>query len=317
MGMVVTTFSGMTAPRTSAAAARLGAAALAVLLCASCGSSASGEDGASGRRISVVASTTVYGDLASTIGGSAVHVTSIISDPDQDPHSYEADAKTQLALRKADLVIENGGGYDDFVDSMLDSSKSDAPVLNAVQISGRSAPAGGELNEHVWYDLAAMGALVDRIVSELSDLDASAAAEFMSNGAQMSRQIALLREQAHAIAMQGAGAGVAVTEPVPLYLLEACGLVNKTPEAFSEAIEEGSDVSPRDLRDMLAVIEGGGVRILAYNEQTSGPETEHLIDAARRGGVALLPVRESVPEGEHYVAWMGGYLAQIEDALRR
>lgn len=298
-----------------ALSARLGAttaALVALAACAACGSSGSG--GGSGG-ISVVASTNVYGDIVSTIAGPAVKVTSIISDPAQDPHSYQADAKTQLALNRADLVVENGGGYDDFVHTMLDSAGGGATVLNVVDISGRDPSGNGGFNEHVWYDFPTMITLVDRIVSELSRLDAGAASTFHTNGDALKHEIKGLESAAAAIAATSAGAGVAITEPVPLYLLEACGLQNKTPEAFSQAVEEGSDVSPRDLQAMLSILSDGSVRILAYNGQASGPETQQLISAAKRANLAIIPVRETLPAGAHYVAWMRGYLTQIQGAL--
>ena len=290
---------------------RLGAAALAAVTLAACGSSGgdAGDDG----RISVVATTNVYGDIAATIGGDAVDVTSIISDPSRDPHSYEADAKTQLTLRDADLVIENGGGYDDFADTMLDAAGSDAVVLNVVDLSGLDE--GGEFNEHVWYSLPTVITLVDRLVQELSSLDGDAASTFEANGDQLKEKIRGLEDRADAIAATSGGANVLVTEPVPLYLLEACGLTNVTPEAFSEAIEEETDVAPRDLQEMLSIIAGGGVRILAFNEQTSGPASEQVVKAAREAGITVIPVRETLPDGEGYVAWMAGYLTQIKDAL--
>src|SRR3990170_6823756 len=131
-----------------------------LILLAGCGSSSdsgSGTDAsqspAAASAIPVVASTNVYGDIVEQIGGGKVKVTSVISDPDQDPHSYEANTQNQLALSKAKVVVENGGGYDDFIDRMLKSSdNSSAEVINAVKVSGKTAPAGGELNEHVWYD---------------------------------------------------------------------------------------------------------------------------------------------------------------------
>jgi zinc/manganese transport system substrate-binding protein len=288
------------------------AALAAVAFCSACGSSGGGGGGDDG--VSVVASTNVYGDLVATIAGSAVEVTSIISDPDQDPHSYEADAKSQLALKKADLVIQNGGGYDDFVGTMLDNAGGDATVLNVVDISGRDT-GDGELNEHVWYDLPTMAALVDRIVEELSRLDADAAATFTANGDALKGQIEGLEAEVDQIARTAGNVQIAITEPVPLYLLEACGFSNQTPEAFSEAVEEGADVSPRDLQAMLAVLGDGTVRILAYNEQTSGPETQQVLAAAKSAGIAVIPVRETLPAGGHYVAWMSGYLTQIKAAL--
>jgi len=290
---------------------RLAAAALAAVTLAACGSSGggAGDDG----RISVVATTNVYGDIAATIGGDAVAVTSIISDQSQDPHSYEADAKTQLTLRDADLVIENGGGYDDFADTMLDAAGGDAVVLNVVDLSGLDS--GGDFNEHVWYSLPTVTALIDRLVEELSSLDRGAASTFEANGDQLKEKIRGLEDRADAIAAASGGAHVLVTEPVPLYLLEACGLTNVTPEAFTEAIEEETDVSPRDLQAMLSIIADGDARILAYNEQTASPQTEQVVKAARDAGISTIPVRETLPDDEGYVAWMSGYLEQIKDAL--
>jgi zinc/manganese transport system substrate-binding protein len=157
--------------------------------------------------------------------------------------------------------------------------------------------------------------LVDRIVGELSRLDAGAAPTFHANGDALKQEIAGLESTAAAIASTSAGAGVAITEPVPLYLLEACGLQNKTPKAFSQAVEAGSDVSPRDLQAMLSILSDGSVRILAYNEQSSGPEIQQVLGAARRAGISVIPMRETLPAGTHYVAWMRGYLTQIQGAL--
>ena len=95
----------------------------------------------------MVTSTNVYGDIVRAVAGNRADVTSFIDDPDQDPHSYEANARSQLAISKADVVVENGGGYDDFMGTMLKASSSKAAVLDAVRISGRTAPKGGELNE--------------------------------------------------------------------------------------------------------------------------------------------------------------------------
>lgn len=129
----------------------LGTAALSLLL-AACGSSKD-EAASGGSTLSVVASTNVWGDIAKTVGGNSVTVTSLISQPSQDPHSFEASSKTLLAVSKADVVLENGGGYDDFMHRVLETSSSKAAVLDAVKISGQAAEAGSELNEHVWYDL--------------------------------------------------------------------------------------------------------------------------------------------------------------------
>ncbi|GAA1881946.1 zinc ABC transporter substrate-binding protein [Asanoa iriomotensis] len=292
----------------------LGATLLSLTLLASaCGSaSAEGDAAADPDRPSVVASTNVYGDIVRQIAGDRVTVTSIISDPSADPHSYEANTRTQLALADADVVVENGGGYDDFVDTMLTSANTDATVLNAVEISGKS---GEELNEHVWYDLPSMATLTDRLVTALSAADPGGAATFSTNAAAFKQKLDGLAHTATEIKAAHTGAGVAITEPVPLYLLEACGLVDKTPEAFSEAIEEGTDVPATVLQETLALFTGKQVKMLAYNEQTTGPETEKVLAAARDNQVGVVPVTETLPAGKDYVAWMSGNLDAIRSAL--
>ncbi|MDG4782333.1 zinc ABC transporter substrate-binding protein [Micromonospora sp. WMMD961] len=300
----------------------LGAALLSVaMLGAGCGSSSDGDKAAPSSEasgstgISVVTSTNVYGDIVRQIAGDKASITSIISDPSADPHSYEANTRTQLELSKADLVIENGGGYDDFVDTMLKAADSDAKVLNAVEISGKAATGGEELNEHVWYDLPSMGKLTDQIVSALSTAAPGDAATFTANATTFKQKLTDLEATAGEIKTAHGGTGVAITEPVPGYLLDACGLVNKTPEEFSEAIEEGTDVSAGTLKETLALFTGKQVKLLAYNEQTTGPETEKVLQAAKDNTVGVVPVTETLPSGKDYVSWMSGNLAAVKTAL--
>ncbi|MEO7123796.1 MAG: zinc ABC transporter substrate-binding protein [Lacisediminihabitans sp.] len=267
-------------------------------------------------KISVVASTNVWGDIAHQIGGSSVHVTSIISDPSQDPHSYEANAQVQLALSKADIVIENGGGYDDFVGTLLKgANNSGAKILNAVDISGFMKGAG--LNEHVWYDFPTVKKVAASITKALSARDSSQSATFEANEAKFDAALKVLMADEAAIkASPAAGSEIAITEPVPLYLLTASGLVNKTPKGFSEAIEEGTDVAPNALEQTLALFRDHKVVLLAYNEQTGGPETEQVLAAAKSAGIPAVPVRETLPEGKDYLSWMTDNLNAVKAALR-
>jgi zinc/manganese transport system substrate-binding protein len=282
-------------------------------------SSSSGEPATGGGTISVVASTNVYGDIATHIAGDKVKVTSIISDPDQDPHSYEADAQTQLELSKADIVIENGGGYDDFVDNMLKTAKnSSVTVLNVVDISGKTAPAGGgDLNEHVWYDFPTVARLIEQLTRTLSAKDEADAATFTSNAKAFTAKLTALEHTENAIKASDGGTGVAITEPVPLYLLQASGLINKTPAEFSKAIESGNDVSPRVLSDTVALFSEKQVKLLAYNEQTSGPETEKILAAAKSNNIAVVPVTETLPAGKDYLTWMADNLSAVRSALAK
>ncbi|MEW2810612.1 zinc ABC transporter substrate-binding protein [Streptomyces massasporeus] len=300
---------------TSRRLALLTSASLALL--AGCGSSSDPADGKSTpARVAVVASTNVYGDIARRVGGDRVDVTSVISDPDQDPHSYEANPQNQLALSKAKVVIENGGGYDDFVDHMLKGGHNDsAEVINAVDVSGRTAPKGGELNEHVWYDFPTVTKVADRISTALAEADPDDAAAFEKNTAAFKAKLAPLEAREAQIKKAHGGDGVAITEPVPLYMLEASGLVNRTPAEFSEAIEEGDDVSPRVLQESLALFSGKKVKALVYNEQTSGPQTEKAEAAAKAAGIPVVPVTETLPKGEDYLGWMTANLDALASAL--
>jgi zinc/manganese transport system substrate-binding protein len=286
------------------------AATLALAGCATA-APATKDDGL----IRVVASTNVYGDIAKQIGGDRVAVTSIIADPSQDPHSYEADAQVQLALSKADIVIQNGGGYDDFVDTLLKGAHNpDVVLLNAATISGYDQT--GSFNEHLWYDFPTMQKLIADIAKRLTTLDSAGAATYAANAKTLDAGVATLESTEATIKSTSAGAGVAITEPVPLYLLDACGLVNKTPARFSQAIESGTDVSPVVLRNTLALFGSHAVTLLAYNEQTSSPETEQVLSAARKAGVPVVPVRETLPAGKDYLEWMTDTLTQIGSALK-
>jgi zinc/manganese transport system substrate-binding protein len=303
-------------------AALLSCAGLAALL-AGCGSSSDSKDDdnasaspASGSAVPVVASTNVYGDIAEQIGGDRVAVTSIISDPDQDPHSYEANTRNQLALSKAKVVVENGGGYDDFIDRMLKSSdNSSAELINAVKVSGRTAPKGGELNEHIWYDFPGVAKVADRIAAALGKADPANAETFTKNAETFKGKLTPLQTKEADIKKKHGGEAIGITEPVPLYLTEASGLVNRTPEDFSEAIEEGDDVSAKVLQETLALYSDKRVKALVYNEQTSGPQTEKVEDAAKKAAIPVVPVTETLPEGKDYLGWMTDNVDALASAL--
>jgi zinc/manganese transport system substrate-binding protein len=281
----------------------------------SSGSSTSSSAAGAGS-VNVVASTNVYGDIVKTIGGPAVAVTSIIDSPDKDPHEYEADAQTQLALSKAQLVIENGGGYDDFVDTMLKSARTRPTVINVAEVSGLNQhPADGEFNEHLWYDFPTVEKLAAQLVTELSAAAPGHAATFKSNAKEFTAQLDQLQQHEAAIKAKHAGEAVAITEPVPLYLLEAAGLVNKTPERFSEAIEEDTDVPPAVLKETENLFDTKQVKLLAYNQQTTGPQTEAVLAAAKRNNIPVVPVTETLPTDQAYLLWMQANLRAVSTAL--
>jgi zinc/manganese transport system substrate-binding protein len=263
--------------------------------------------------VPVVASTDVWGDVAKQVGGSHVTVTSIIHDPSQDPHEYEASPRDQLAVAKARIVLENGGGYDDFA-SRLASKAKEAVVLNAAQLSGLDPhPASGEFNEHLWYDLPVVGRVAQRLEAELSRLDPGHRDDYAANAGRFRSALAALEQREAAMRAVTSGKGVAITEPVPLYLTAALGLVNRTPRAFSSAVEQGTDVAPAVLRQQLALLTDHRVALLLYNEQTTGATTDQVLAAASRARVPVVGVRETLPAGKDYLSWMRSDL----DALAR
>jgi len=296
-------------------------AAVTALTLAGCaaGSPATTDDGT----LSIVASTNVYGSIAETVGGDLVTVTSLVSSSAQDPHSYE-----RLAISRADVVIENGGGYDPFIDQLLgDSSARVITVVEADDDHAEDDHAEDDhaddddhghiegLNEHVWYDLHAMEDFAEDLASVLGELDVANAATYTANAEAFAAEVDALAERAHGLEAGHDGQGVAVTEPVPLYLLEEVGLVNLTPEAFTEAIEEGADVPPTALQETLDVIDGGQVVLLAYNSQTASAETERVREAAEAAGIPVVDFTETLPDGEDYLSWMTANLDAIESAL--
>lgn len=267
-------------------------------------------------RIAVVASTDVYGDIVEAVGGDAVSVTSIIDDPAKDPHEYTADARTQLALAKADLVVENGGGYDDFVDTMLAAAPTKPTLINVATLSGYDQQlSAGDFNEHLWYDFPTMVKLTSQLSTDLAAAVPAAAAAIHANAADFTAKLQALEQNEAAIKAKHHGDGVAITEPVPLYLLQAAGLINKTPKAFSKAIEDSTDVAPAVLKQTLDLFDSGQVKLLAYNAQTSGPQTEQVLAAAQKNQIAVVPVTETLPAKESYLTWMSDNLQAISSAL--
>lgn len=290
----------------------------ALLLLTGCASatSDSGEDGAS---ISIVASTNVYGDIARVVAGDLGSITSIISSPSQDPHEYEATAQDRLAIEHADVVIENGGGFDPFVDTLLDAAGSDPVVLDAVELSGLTADEGAGrvegFNEHVWYDFHAVDQVAQELAQQLGSLRPDDAETFESNYRAFAHQLDGLVESAAGLRSRVTGQGVAITEPVPLYLLQAVGLVNKTPEEFSEAVEEGADVPARVLQETLDLFDGGQVVLLAYNEQAADETTRQVRSDAVAAGVPVVDFTETLPDGQTYVTWQQANLRALDRAL--
>jgi zinc/manganese transport system substrate-binding protein len=310
-------------------------ASIGALTLGGCGSDANPKaDLASGKSVSVVASTNVYGDIAGVIAGDYATVTSVITSPTQDPHEYEVTARDRLALGDAEIVIANGGGYDPFMATLLEASSSDPVVLDAVEISGLKAESGGEevedshaeeggdedghiegFNEHVWYEFHAVEKLAERLSVELGKVDPDHAADYQDNYEEFAGQIEELEAGVEEASTLSRGRGVAMTEPLPVYLLAEAGLADRTPSDFSESVEEGADVPPRALQEILDIVEGGEVAVLAYNSQTADATTEQVRVAAEEADIPVVDFTETLPEGQSYVEWQRTNLENLRAAL--
>jgi zinc/manganese transport system substrate-binding protein len=309
-----------------------------MLVLSGCGSGSDDEGDATGSAgssppaaagpVRVVTATDVYADIVRSIGGDAVDVQALVSsDSGADPHSYEATARDQLAVKDAQLVIANGGHYDEFLTKALDAAGGERTVLTAVteaadhegEAAAASSPAphdhGEDSNEHVWYDLKAMTVLATGIAGALSALRPSDSAAFTSRAGAFQNELSDLMDRQDHIRKHHGGTAVAVTEPLPLFLLADCGLVDKTPAEFSEAIEEGTDVPARVLQETLDPFFNHTVELLAYNSQTTGPQTERVQDAAAKAGIPVVPMSETLPAGLDYLSWMRANLDALEKAL--
>ncbi|PNH84628.1 metal ABC transporter solute-binding protein, Zn/Mn family [Arthrobacter sp. AFG20] len=308
------------------------------LLLTGCGSPAAPTPGADASgRIAVVTSTNVYGDIVEAIGGDKVNVAAIISRPSQDPHSYEANAQDRLTVSKAKLVVENGGGYDDFIHTLADDSNvPHENIISAVEVSGLAPETAGtasahadsahaedghshdhgDFNEHVWYSLDAMSHLADAVAARLGALDSSSAPQFTANAAAFKSGLTKLESKISAMKTSHGGAGVAVTEPVPLYLLEAAGLENRTPAEYTAAVEEGADVPPAVLKAATSTVAAKDTSFLAYNEQTEGPQTQAVKNAASAAGTPVVNFAETLPDGKTYLEWMADNVENVSKALK-
>ena len=299
--------------------AALALAAASILTLAGC--SASADPATSDGTIAVTASTNVWGDIAKEIGGDHVKVTSVIASLSQDPHEYEVTAADQLKVRGAKLILENGGGYDAFFGDLVAKSGSSAPVVTAVTFAPTWPKGEAGLktvegfNEHVWYDTAVVDGVAKKVAEELSGIAPAHKADFEKNLATFEKGLDGLNASLATIKGAHQGEKIFVTEPVPLYLTAAAGLVNVTPEAFSHAVEEGQDVPPATLLEATNLVGSGDVKALFANAQAGGAETTKLIGIAKEKGVPVQEVTELVPDGKTYLTWMTDNIATLSRNL--
>ena len=323
---------------------------VSALLLSACASTAPAE-GAAGTGggdavLNVVASTSVYADVARAVGGENVAVKAIVDKTSQDPHSYEATARDMLALSKADVIVANGDGYDPFMDSLAGGLELPAgAILHAVDFAEKTdshegheehdehaepdaaeehaEPAGGSHaghdhsgpNEHVWYDVHTVGALAEGLAAKFASLRPEKAAEFEAAARAFEAKVDSLAGRIDALRPATEGKTFAMTEPLAYYLLTEAGLSDATPTGFSAAMESGDDVSPLLLKRLNDGLVNRQYALLALNTQTSGPQTDKVRSIAESAGVPILSMTETLPPGQDYISWMDSNVQQLEVAL--
>lgn len=275
-------------------------------IAAGCGSSAH-------TGLSVVASTNVYGDIARQIGGAHVHITSILTSPDADPHLFEPGTANGLAVAEADVVIQNGAGYDAFMTKLEHASPSSKRrVLSVADVLGVH---GGDANPHVWYDVPQLPKIAHAIATALTQADPPHAAAYTRGAKRFVESLTPLDRAVAAIRRAHTGVPVAYTEPVPGYLLSAAGLRNVSPSGFTRAIENGSEPPPSDVAAMGDLLSKHSVNVLLYNSQAISPITSRIRDAADAAGVPVVGVTETLPSGRTFQQWQLQQVRALARAL--
>ena len=263
-------------------------------------------------RIVVVAAENFYGDIVGQIGGDRLAVTSIVSDPNVDPHEYETNARDAAAVANARLVIQNGLGYDAFMDRLLHASPSaQRKVIVVAELTGHKK---GD-NVHIWYDPPTVPKLAQTTLEALIQIDPAHAASYRHRYRVFQASLPPLTQAIAALKGQHAGTPVAATEPVFGYMAQAMGLNVITPVEFQTAIEEGRDPPAAAIAQMEDHLRKRQVTLLLYNTQTVSPITTRVRQLAKRAGVPVVGVSETLPPGQSFQQWMLSELGQIRRAL--
>jgi zinc/manganese transport system substrate-binding protein len=279
--------------------------------------------------VTIVASTNVWGDIAKSIGGDRVQVVSIIENFAQDPHSYEASARDQLAVNDADLIVANGGGYDPFMDSLAKAAGNEnivyAYLADELAAEDKAAKEDdghnhnhdhSDGNEHVWYDFHVVEDFASRLAGKLAALDPDYSTVYSDNLVVFQTEIEILEDRMAVISGKYAGASFVASEPVANYLLIELGLEDLTPKSFSQAIEEELDVSPKDLLEIQNLLKAKAVDVFVVNPQTGSVQIDGLVALAKENGIAVVELSELLPAGSNYYEWMDLNIANLEAALR-
>jgi len=278
-------------------------------LLAACG----GTTTSAGSTLAVVAAENVYGDIAQQIGGTHVHVTSILSDPNADPHLFDPGSSNGLAVATARVVIQNGLGYDTFM-SRLENAAPNAKrsVLTIADVLGVH---GRDANPHLWYDVPALGRIAHAIAVALERADPKHGSAYRAGFARFDASLAPLRREVAHIRKAFGGGRIAYTEPVPGYLTGAAGLKNLAPASFTRAIEQGTEPPPQAVAAMNVLMTERHIKVLLYNSQAVSPITSRVRAAATRAHIPVVGMTETLPPHRSFQQWQLAQARQLAAAL--
>jgi zinc/manganese transport system substrate-binding protein len=278
--------------------------AVALASCLAAGSAAADP-------VKVVASENFYGDLAQQIGGANVEVTSILTNPDQDPHLFEASASTARNLASAKVVIVNGADYDPWMEKLLSANK--APGRKEIVVAKLVHKKSGD-NPHLWYDPATIQAFAKVFAAELSSMDPAHKADYAHGAGRLAESLKPLEAKLAEMKEKYAGQPVTASEPVFGYMAQAIGLKMRN-ERFQLAVMNDTEPSASDIAAFENDLKNHKVKVMLYNSQASDPAVQRLVRIARQSNVPVVGVTETKPAGENYQEWMLDQLNVLDRAL--
>jgi zinc/manganese transport system substrate-binding protein len=290
------------------------AVALAATLAAAWSSRGASATPGDGRTIVAVGAESEYADVISQVGGRYVTVSALMSNPNTDPHTFEASIAVAREVGRAQLVVQNGLGYDSFMDSVEAATPSGTrTVLNVQRLLHLPDDTP---NPHLWYDTAAMPQVADAIAASLAKIQPAHAAYFAARAAAFKSGLAPLGAAIASFKSAYAGVPVATTEPVADYLLTALGADNRTPWTFQADIMNGVDPSPQSLAAQRALFTGHKVRAFLYNQQVTDALTQSFITLAKQNDIPVVGVYETMPTpGFDYQTWMRTEVQALHQAV--
>lgn len=261
--------------------------------------------------VHVVAAENFYGDIAQQIGGPQVRVTSILSNPDQDPHLFEASPSVARSLSGAQIVVYNGIDYDPWMADLLKAS--DAPDRKAIVVADLIGKTSGD-NPHIWYDPATMVAAAQAIRDALVAADPANKAGYDKRLTAFEDSIKPVQDKIAQLRKRSVGVPVTATEPVFGYMFEALGMdVRNVP--FQLAVMNDTEPTPSQIAAFEDDLKNHKVKLLVYNSQATDPLAERMLKLAKASKIPVVGANETEPPGSDYQAWMTKELVAVDKAL--